>query len=513
MFRIGWAQLFKDEKSTSRPNSFHLSTRLKLEKADSLWVLKVFIDKKWASAYESYVAAEYGLPLNMFEPYSLNKGRSLYTKETISWIFNTLTDQKDKVLKLLSDHNLDIKYPFYTKEKAIDRSLGSRVFKLEAINIASLSTDCSFFKIPVRHGQKMSEVSWQPVSVLKKNIVKEKVYSLDVEKYHTYVSDDLCTCNCIYTFAGSSPENMLFPEVPEKQKIILSQSWRIPKAVHMIAEKIIKQVTVREPKTYKPKENEGKVIYGDGTFNLVDWAVNLALKGKGSSMFIASCNYMLFELIKDLRAKGIPFSNPWRAEEKSWNPLQTNAAEMLVCFLSSGSDEPYWDVRQFVEFAQHLRVGPTGLIRKQGKAGIKQLQTILEESPGTPGLHTSREFLSQILSEDAIELALARDLDWLSSTIVKAKQQALKYPIKIYKRHGRKALLNKPNLFIGTIHSVKGAEADTVFLYPDISFTSAREMESREGFENLCRLFYVGATRAKEQLVIMQPASKNYFQI
>jgi superfamily I DNA/RNA helicase len=56
-------------------------------------------------------------------------------------------------------------------------------------------------------------------------------------------------------------------------------------------------------------------------------------------------------------------------------------------------------------------------------------------------------------------------------------------------------------IWIGTIHSVKGGEADVVYLAP--GFTSrAWHMTPPD---DLHRLIYVGVTRAREELVILDP--------
>lgn len=56
-------------------------------------------------------------------------------------------------------------------------------------------------------------------------------------------------------------------------------------------------------------------------------------------------------------------------------------------------------------------------------------------------------------------------------------------------------------------NSVKGGEADCVFLAPDYSHAAAREA-AREGEDALTRLFYVGMTRAREELVIMASSGR-----
>jgi DNA helicase-2/ATP-dependent DNA helicase PcrA len=87
-----------------------------------------------------------------------------------------------------------------------------------------------------------------------------------------------------------------------------------------------------------------------------------------------------------------------------------------------------------------------------------------------------------------------------------AKQKSVAYPVKVLRNNGAEYLKGPPLITIGTIHSVKGGEADVVFLYPDISIKAEEEAASNpDKRDGLRRLFYVGMTRAREKLVIMSP--------
>ena len=70
---------------------------------------------------------------------------------------------------------------------------------------------------------------------------------------------------------------------------------------------------------------------------------------------------------------------------------------------------------------------------------------------------------------------------------------------------GPKALQETPKVIVGTIHSVKGGEADIVYLFPDLSQAGDSQYK-RDGAprDSVIRVFYVGATRARETLYICQ---------
>ncbi len=65
-----------------------------------------------------------------------------------------------------------------------------------------------------------------------------------------------------------------------------------------------------------------------------------------------------------------------------------------------------------------------------------------------------------------------------------------------------------PQVMIGTIHSVKGGQADVVYLFPDLSQAGdAQYNRGGASRDSVIRQFYVGATRAREKLYLCQPDS------
>ena len=89
-----------------------------------------------------------------------------------------------------------------------------------------------------------------------------------------------------------------------------------------------------------------------------------------------------------------------------------------------------------------------------------------------------------------------------------AGQQKINYLRKM-RKNGEK-LNAKPRIELSTIHAAKGGEADNVLLLTDLTQTTMNTYERNPDDEN--RLFYVGATRTKENLHIVEPKkqSKGY---
>jgi superfamily I DNA/RNA helicase len=63
----------------------------------------------------------------------------------------------------------------------------------------------------------------------------------------------------IFTFAGACPEVLLERDGEEFFNHVLSQSYRVPRAIHALSQAWIQQVARREPKEYKPRDEDGEV--------------------------------------------------------------------------------------------------------------------------------------------------------------------------------------------------------------------------------------------------------------
>jgi DNA helicase-2/ATP-dependent DNA helicase PcrA len=336
-------------------------------------------------------------------------------------------------------------------------------------------------------------------------------------KWIILVGDD---DQCIFSFTGATPDAFLYPPVDDKKKTILRQSYRVPQEILTRANKLIKKVNHRESKEYLARQYNGQTVQGacktiKSTWKEPDGIVTMALKyldKDKSIMFLASCAYMLTNLKEQLKQNGVPFHNPYRVSRGDWNPLQSSgsgvsAREILLDFLSNGIDPNWWNINQFVTWAQFVKTGPTGLVHGRGRPGIAALKKAIEKNE--PGLHTAENVAPQLLTPIALQHAKAHDVQWLYDNLKSQRQETFEYPKRIYNMYGKKKIEQTPKAIIGTIHSVKGEDADIVFLFPDISWQAHTQMEkSEENCEAVYRVFYVGMTRAREELIICTPATK-----
>jgi len=72
----------------------------------------------------------------------------------------------------------------------------------------------------------------------------------------------------------------------------------------------------------------------------------------------------------------------------------------------------------------------------------------------------------------------------------------------------------KPRIHVSTIHGSKGAEADNVLLLTDYNQPPQNKVRFNPFYkDDECRVFYVGLTRAKENLHLIHPMFSKGFLI
>ncbi|MHC5214898.1 MAG: UvrD-helicase domain-containing protein, partial [Planctomycetota bacterium] len=228
-------------------------------------------------------------------------------------------------------------------------------------------------------------------------------------KWIVLVGDDDQT---IYGFTGAQHNAFLQPPVDDKFKTVLKHSYRVPAAVLRRSQQLIRQVAEREPKTYYPRTDikgepvEGEVVDSFLNYRMADDLLAEAQRyldmGK-RVMFLGSCAYHIDPIKKILRENGFPFWNPYRRRRGDWNPLSSagrgkvSAKDLLISFMETGNDEPYWSIPGFIRWAQFLAVGngENSLIRNKGNKAIKFLQKAIEDNE--EGLHSCRKVIEKVL--------------------------------------------------------------------------------------------------------------------
>lgn len=500
-WRVGWCKLFHS-------NGLHVGVRARLDRADAAWILATFSDKEAAAAYEKIVAARFGLPLICFEPH---RGQA---RDQIDAVFAALDSRRQRLRAqvCLATHHRDWRQPLWSARQRNEYQGKQTPLVVRACNLLP-----EVMELPVVSYSERRHVDWQAFDVSREQVRDFPVYSLNVEPHHNYVADGIVTMNNLYQFRGSDPSAFLEPELPEAQTRVLGQSYRVPSAIHAYAVRWIEQMPDRTPITYHPRglteqlAEAGRGYTETGSRRRLDggrWTkpeaivddVQRQLELGRTAMVLTSCAYMLKPLIAVLRERGIPFHNPYRRKQGAWNPLRHGTPRVLAflkpelpALWENEIDGWLWNGKQlrlWIEVLKAAGVFPRGM--------KKQAMAWPDETFVTP------DAIGEWFTEPAIKGVAQNDLDWFLEHALEEYKRSLGYPIEVVKQFGAERLMEEPRVVVGTIHSVKGGEADAVYVCPDLSAQAAPGWSRGEGwqYEAMIRQFYVAFTRAKEELIL-----------
>jgi len=274
----------------------------------------------------------------------------------------------------------------------------------------------------------------------------------------------------IYTFQGANEDIFINLQGEKDPKV---ESRRVPKVVHKEALSILEHINNRMIKDWKPRDAEGKVFYNQSIEN-----IDLS---SGEWMIIARTNKMLYSIRDYLTSLNLRF-------DSKINDLLPNSlleAYRVWIRLNEGASVDGEEAKLIYEY---LNVSKK--LVKHGYASGKSLENItyvdLDDLMMDHGLLIFGSW-EQLNIPDESKL-------YMKSLIANGDN-----------------LFNKPRIKVSTIHGVKGEECENVVLFTDLEkiiYESALRNPDPEH-----RLFFVGVTRTKENLYIMQPIEEYHYNI
>lgn len=316
----------------------------------------------------------------------------------------------------------------------------------------------------------------------------------------------------LYVWRGAAPQILYDTSIPANHVDVLSQSYRVPRAVHRLARSWIARLSDPHLEIdYKPRDHPGAVERIDATLKMPDIAIGIAERAAAEGktcLLLAQANYMANSLAYALRARLLPHSNPWRKKNGLWNPLAPRKGTTIVdriCALLEPAAGGVWTNAQVCAWTDPIASGEA--LARGAKAEISAAASEAPDAPVSP-----TDFLRWLGHGGATEFVRAYEdgdaLAWWASRLLATKRAAFSFPIEVCRKYGLDAIRKPPRIHVGTIHSVKGGEADIVVVFPDITFAAARANDTTEGKDSLTRLFYVAFTRARETLYLAAPSSQ-----
>ena len=264
----------------------------------------------------------------------------------------------------------------------------------------------------------------------------------------------------IYKWAGADVDSFI---ALKGQYLPLTQSFRIPAKVHGVAMGIINRIRNRIDKTWQPKTVQGSLHrhYNADTIDM----------SNGEWLVLARTKHLLKDIEESLYQRGLYYSSRYRrGTEKDLHEAATN-----------------WE---------HLRQGQL--------INFKQIENI---SKYMSSKHWHKKKIKGMVKESFYGIdQLVRDYGLQVKTVWyeafdDAGQTKVDYLRKM-RANGEK-LNEAPRIELSTIHGAKGGESQNVVLLTDLTQNTMKGYERNPDDEN--RLFYVGATRTKENLHIIEP--------
>jgi len=344
-----------------------------------------------------------------------------------------------------------------------------KIFDFDDILALTLMADT------VPHVEVLIADEFQDFSPLQWEIFKN--WMVDTEYVIISGDDD----QALFRFQGASPDFLLH-EFPADETVVLKRSFRLPSQV-LLASQLLVRLFVRNryPKKFQPRIAGGRVLMRDIEFaNIPDNALYLARKGF-SVMVLARTNSQVKDLEELFLRKGIPFYRFKTRRMQVWKDF----VDRLENF-----------IRTLKERKAPLRSDARFYLKLLGLEGPKldQAVEVLTSNPSNLlAEKIIRDPLGPLKPEKVAEALGSQSLAEVALEALRARLSG-----KMRKPAGK--------IYIDTIHSAKGREADVVFIYDSITPRIKMELEegTREDFEAEVRVWYVALTRAREAVVIMR---------
>tara|TARA_A100000172_G_scaffold79149_2_gene65640 strand:- start:602 stop:2068 length:1467 start_codon:yes stop_codon:yes gene_type:complete len=304
----------------------------------------------------------------------------------------------------------------------------------------------------VDEAQDLSPIQWDIA-----HIIDEKS-----DRMYCAGDDD----QAIYRWAGADVEHFINLEGGSET---LYQSYRVPFEIHKLAERVVYRIKKRFLKEYKPKADvRGSIrrIFGVEEIDM----------SEGSWLILAQAGYQLNPVAGELRSSGYLFNN------RGHRSISENISDAVNGWeqLRKGKEVNGAVARKIYSFMS---------TKDRVARGFKKLTSVED---------TDLLDLKALTADHG--LLATEDMVW-HIAMDRMPESERAYIIAMLRRGER--FNGEPRITVSTIHGAKGGEADNVVLFTDLSPASEEQMTINP--DDMHRVFYVGVTRAKENLFIVEP--------
>jgi DNA helicase-2/ATP-dependent DNA helicase PcrA len=316
----------------------------------------------------------------------------------------------------------------------------------------------------------------------------------------------------VYAWQGADPDLLLDEEVDED--VILPNSYRLPSRILNVVNREVSHIEKRQDKDLEPR-TEGGSVEGVQRPSMLDLVRNvrdtIESTDDDTIMVLFRARYQMFQFMDEFIGEGIPFQ--CLTDQRMWTDRLTQYVDAIEALAEDES----------ITGLQARRLAD---MLADSAFGTGERDTLFDELD-------DREEAAGV--DDVADLEIEPDLIREHAPFVPdppAAADMLRKVTNFQERsvdayfNGTYGGLARDRVRVGTIHSAKGREADHVFVATDLTEKVVEQMAAtveQEGREvpgvdeftkhtspvptltdNERRVFYVGMSRARERLVLME---------
>ena len=268
----------------------------------------------------------------------------------------------------------------------------------------------------------------------------------------------------------------LFNESSDRVKV-LDQSYRIPRSVHRLATNISKRISRRHEKIFNSRDEEGLVDY---VYHMEDIPFH-----EGSWTIMARTNGYVYDLAESIKRAGFKYSIKGKpsislelvSNIETWNDL------------CAGKSVGLQRIKDF--YSAVPKQGKSAVVKR----GSQQMLDVL-----APDAELDMEILQ-------LQYGLLTGAEQGAYDVLRVGQGEQDY-IDAMQRRGDD-LLSEPRIKLSTFHAMKGGEDDNCVVYT----ASTAACVNSDYPDDEHRAFYVGVTRARHSLYILQSNNKYRYML